>query len=97
MKLLIVFQDGTINQHAPLKPLSRKPKRLKSKPWITKGIHMSIRKRHSLFKSHFLNGEDSEKSTNQEYSNKLIKIIAMSKKFYFTNQLDLNKNNSQKT
>ena len=53
--------------------------------------------RHSLFKSHFLNGEDAETSYYRKYSNKLTKIIAMSKKFYFTNQLDLNKNNPTKT
>jgi len=45
---------ATINKHAPLKPLSRKQKRLRNKPWITKEIHSLIRKRRSMFKSHFL-------------------------------------------
>ena len=65
---LVLF---SINQHAPKKPLPRKQKRLKSKQWITIGIHTSLRKRHSLFKSHILSGEDSEKSFYRKYSNKL--------------------------
>ena len=34
---------STINAHAPLKKLTRKQKRLKSKPWITKGLLISIK------------------------------------------------------
>ena len=34
----------TISNHAPLKKLSRKQKRLKSNPWMTKGLITSIKK-----------------------------------------------------
>ena len=34
-----------IDKHAPLQRLSRKQKKLASKPWITKGILISIRKK----------------------------------------------------
>ena len=33
----------TVNQHAPFKKLTRKQKRLNSKPWITKGLLNSIK------------------------------------------------------
>ena len=36
---------STIDTHVPLKSLTRKQKKLKSKPWITKGIFRSIKKK----------------------------------------------------
>ena len=36
---------STIDTHAPLKSLTKTKKKLKSKPWITKGIFASIRKK----------------------------------------------------
>ena len=40
-----------IDLHAPLKKLSRKQIKKGNKPWITKGIKISIRKREDLKKS----------------------------------------------
>ena len=60
-----------INKHAPIKPLTRKQKRLDSKPWISKQILSSICERHSLFKTHFQEGGEVEKSFYQKFSNKL--------------------------
>ena len=64
----------TIDKHAPLKPLSRRKKRLFGKPWITKGILTSIKKRRAIFKSHFLKGDTEKKSFFKKYTNKLAKI-----------------------
>ena len=44
----------TIDTHAPLKKLSRKQRRLKSKPWITKGLLISIKRKQKLHKLHFM-------------------------------------------
>ena len=55
-----VIQE-TINTHMPLKKISRRQEKLKRKPQITKQILVDIRKRHSMFKSLFLSGNDSEK------------------------------------
>ena len=43
-----------IDDHAPLKRLSRRQQKLRSKPWLTKGIHISIRNRRILFRPLFL-------------------------------------------
>ena len=43
-----------VDQHAPLKCLSRKKQRLHNKPWITKGILISIRNKQKMYKRHFL-------------------------------------------
>ena len=53
----------TIDMHVPLKKLSRKQRRLKSKPWITKGLLISIKRKQKLHKSHFINGSLIAKTT----------------------------------
>ena len=47
----------SIDTHAPLKPISRRMRKLLQKPWITKGLLTSIKKKRRMFKSHFLSGE----------------------------------------
>ena len=88
---------NTIDKHAPLKRLSRKQKRLSSKPWITKSILVSIRKNRSMFKSHFLEGDAVKKSFFKKYTNKLTKLKALSKKLYYSKELKNNQNNPRKT
>ena len=39
----------TTNQHTSLKKLSRKQLKLANKPWITKGIYISIEKKRKMF------------------------------------------------
>ena len=41
---------STINQHAPLKTLTKKEIKMKSKPWITTGILKSISIRTKYYK-----------------------------------------------
>ena len=76
-----------IDKHALLKRLSRKQQKLVKKPWITKGILTSIRKKNSIFRTLFINGSDAEKIYFRTYSNKLTKIKTLSKKLYFQNEL----------
>ena len=45
-----VLITSTINTHAPLKKLSRKHRRLRSKLMITKGLLISIKKKKSYIK-----------------------------------------------
>ena len=65
----------TIESHAPLKRMSRKQLKLAKKPWITKRILTSIRKKNSMFQSHFIRGSDAEKNYFRRYTNKLTKIL----------------------
>ena len=73
----------TIESHAPLKRMSRKQLKLAKKTWITKGIFTSIRKKNSMFQSHFIRGSDAKKNYFWRYTNKLTKIKAHSKKLFF--------------
>ena len=78
--------------HALLKSYSRRQKRLKRKPWITKGILVSIRKKISIFKFYFINGNAAQKHLFKIYRNKLTKIKVLSKSLFYKNELRKNKN-----
>ena len=83
----------TIDTHAHLKPLSRK---LSQKPWITKGVLISIKKKRAMFKSHFLSDNDDQKNFFKECTSKLTKIKALSKKSSFTTELKENQKDPRK-
>ena len=51
-----------IDKHAPMKKLSQKQTKLLSKPWITKGILVSIRKKQKMYVTHFKNGDYKQKT-----------------------------------
>jgi len=57
-----------IKRHAPLKRVSRK-KKLMRKPWITKGILVSIRRKQKLYVSHYLKWSETEKQIHKSYAN----------------------------
>ena len=88
---------GTIDRHAPQKRLSRKQAKLARKPWITKGILISIKKKNFMFKTHFINGNTIEKYLFRRYSNILTKIKTLSKKQHFYTEFAKNKTNARKT
>ena len=61
---------SVIENHAPLKRLSRKEQKLKRKPWITKDIYAMIRRKNIMHKSHYIL---RNKTMKQEYTS--IQII----------------------
>ena len=76
-----------LDQHAPVKPMSRKKQRLHNKPWITKGILISIQNKQKLHKSHFLEGNDISKLIYKTYADKLTKVKSLAKKLFFAQEL----------
>ena len=67
--------------------MSRKKQRLHNKPWITKGIFISIQNKQKLHKSHFLEGNDVSKLIYKTYANKLTKVKSLAKKLFFAQEL----------
>ena len=57
-----------------MKKLSQKQTKLLSKPWITKGILVSICNKQKMHVTHFKNGDIKQKTFYKKYSNKLNKI-----------------------
>ena len=52
--------ENTIEIHAPLKKLSRKQRKLQAKPWITKELLSKIQQKRKLYRSHYLNGDETD-------------------------------------
>ena len=88
---------STIDTHAPLKKLSRKQRRLRSKLWITKGLLISIKKKQKLHKTHYFFGSINEKLYYKKYSNLLTKVKNLAKKLYYHQKLGDYSDNPKKT
>ena len=57
--------------------MSRKRKKLPSKPWITKSLYESIRLKNIMYKTHYLSNDDAKKREYKTFANKLIKTKAL--------------------
>ena len=75
--------------HAPLKQYSRKQRRLRQKPWITKAILKSLKQKQKLYSSHFINGNNVSKQYYKKYSSLLTRIKERrSKSLHYQNVLN---------
>ncbi len=72
----------TVDKHAPLQKLSKKQACSFAKPWITKGLLVSITKKNKLYKSYLKNRNDYYFSKYKIYRNKLKHLLIISKKSY---------------
>ena len=63
-----------IDNYAPLIKLSRRQRKLKLKPWITRGLLISIKHKKKLYLSHFINRNTEKRNFYKKYANKLTKI-----------------------
>ena len=95
-EMFVTAISDTIEKHAPLSRLSRKQARLAKKPWITKGIFTSLKRKNTMFRSHFISGNVNEKRFFRKYTNILPKQ-ALSKKIYFRSEINKNNSNARKT
>ena len=73
--------NDLLDKYAPLKKTCKKKKRIKSNPWITKGILTSISKRDHLYKSYFREKNPILKALLQEsfkkYRNKIVSLCSI--------------------
>ena len=67
-----------------------------SKPWITKGIFVSIRKKQKLYVTHYLRGNEIQKKFYKTYANKLTKLKTLSKKLYLESEIFNSRQDMQK-
>ena len=98
-EFLSIFND-LLNKHAPLKKATRKELERQQKPWITKGILCSMRKRDIIFRQ-FKNCSNPIRKTNLHnkykiYRNQIASLIKGSKKNHMANFFSLNKKNCRK-
>jgi hypothetical protein len=72
-------------------------RRLMKNPWISNAILISIKKRHKLFKPHFLSKNPDKIRYYKSYNNKLNKIKEAAKTNYYRAQFERNKGNLKTT
>jgi hypothetical protein len=94
--LIGTLQDIT-DKHAPIKRISNTKKKTTKKPWITKGILISIKKKQKLFKTNFLRNKYQNIKQYKIYNNKLNKIKETAQKQYFISQFNMYKGNIKTT
>ena len=92
--------NNSLDKHAPIRKLTRKEFKQKFKPWITTGIIVSIKRKHSLFNKYIKCKDSTRKITlHNEYKalrNRITNIILDSKKYYYTKFFIDNNNNLRK-
>ena len=86
-----------VDNHIPLKKLSKTQQRIRNKPWITKGIRAAIQVKNKLFKKFIKTRTAYYHTKLKYYRNKINHLIKLSKRRYYNEYFDLHKNNSKKT
>ena len=82
LKILNVTTEIT-NKYAPLRKLSRKEVRSKTKPWLTKGLRKFISTKNKLFELCFKKQKSHLFLKYKIYLNKLTKLKEIAKKIYY--------------
>ena len=85
-----------IDKHA-LMQASRKQRRLQSKPWLTRGLLVSIKRKQQLYRFHFLSVDLTKRQFNKTYSKKLQTLKSNAKRNFFFNEFRENSQNPCKT
>ena len=85
------FSD-VVNQHAPLRPQTRKEFTLSTKPWLSKGILKSNQTKNALFTKCYKKNDPVLITKYKKYSNKLTTIKKVAKQNYYAKMIQSNKN-----
>ena len=92
-KFIDIFHK-TLNIHAPLRKQSRKETKLKNKPWLSKGILISIQQKNLLYKRALKLNDSSTWAQYKVYRNKLTHIKEYAKRLYIKNLVNDNKHDT---
>ena len=88
-----------LDKHASLKKTTKREKKEKIKPWVTKGIIKYIKVRDKLYKkfirSKIPQERESKYSAFKKYRNKLIGLLKISRQSHYQNYFNENKKNSR--
>ena len=84
------------NDCFPLKKVKVKNVTL-SKPWITKGLLKSVRKKNLLYKRFLTNPTPYREKLYKSYKNKLTHSLRVAKRLYYSKKLDEYKSNAKST
>lgn len=86
-----------VDKCAPLRKLTRKERKLKSKPWMSRGILISIQTKQKMYRSHFHLGNDFQVSHYKAYSRLLSHITEKAKQRHYRKIFSDSKTDISKT
>ena len=78
-------------------PLEKSKTKKVHKPWMTKGLVNACKKKHTLYKRFVTNRNAVTEGRYKLYKNKLVGILRVAKKNYYSELLELNKGNTKET
>ena len=93
--------NAILDNHAPLRKVTKEKLRFRSKPWLTLGLQKSISIKNILFakfiKSNDVNQKNEMHIKYKQYRNLLSTLLKRSKRSYFTTFFNGNLNNLKNT
>ena len=92
--------NGIIDNHLPLKKISKKELKQQFKPWITRGIINAMKTRDQLFKKYINSKNENKEQIHNDYKrhrNIIVELIRLSKKNHYQSYFNDNLNNVKKT
>ena len=88
---------NTVDKNAPLRSLTKKERKIRNKPWISRAILNSIKHKNDLFYKIKKRGKIELTHLYKKYSNKLNHTIHAAKKSHYNNLFDNFKTDSKRT
>ena len=86
-----------IDKHAPIKLASQNKQRQLNKPWLTKGILKSVKRKQKMYHSHFLSKDFQKVKKYKHYAAVLSHFKNKSKTEYYSMQFSKHKDNLKQT
>ena len=93
-KFLAIFCK-CVNNSAPIRKASRKEKKLREKPWISRGLLKSIKKKNKLLTNLHKNRNEESFINYKLYRNTLHRAIKTSKQIHYKEKIGANANNPE--
>ena len=86
-----------VKKHAPMKKASQTKQKQLNKPWLTKGILKSIKRKQKMYRTHFLSKDTQKTREYKHYANVFTRIKNKSKSDYYSTQFLKYKDNLKQT
>ena len=93
-KFLAIFCK-CVNNSAAIRKASRKEKKLREKPWISRGLLKSIKKQNKLFTNFHKNRNEESFINYKLYRNMVYRAIKTSKQNHYKEKIGANANNPE--
>ena len=94
---LISILNEVTDKHAPMKKLSRNEKRLALRPWLSKGLLNSIKRKNKMFRELLKKHDDILAQRYKSYRNVLHRALELSKRNYFLHRFYEHKDSPGRT